>query len=117
MVATQPRSEFGGSLRAAERQLGSAKGLFAPPPTIEEVASAHGDLQRILKPPHRSGRGYKDLEFDQLFQYRLKGMKQFMWAYINPKSGYTGQWQAASLKTADNPEKGPALAKNLRAWT
>jgi hypothetical protein len=44
-------------------------------------------------------------------------MKQFMWAYINPKSGYTGQWQAASLKTADNLEKGPALAKNLRIWT
>ena len=44
-VATQPRSEFGGSLGAAERQLGSAKGLFAPLPTIEEVVSAHGDLQ------------------------------------------------------------------------
>ena len=116
-VATQPRSEFGGSLRAAERQLGSAKGLFAPLSTIEEVALAHGDLQQILKLPRHSGRGYKDLEFDQLFQYHLEGMKQFMWAYINPKSGYTGQWQATLLKTADNLEKGLALAKNLRAWT
>ena len=36
-VAAQPQSELGGSLRAAERQLGAAKGLFTPPPTIEEV--------------------------------------------------------------------------------
>ena len=40
-----------------------------------------------------------------------------MWTYINSKSGYTGQWQAASLKTANNMEKGPALAKNLCSWT
>jgi hypothetical protein len=115
-VAAQPQSELGGLIKAAERQLGAAKGPFVHPPTIE-VVSAHMDLQRILKPPRRTGRGYKDLEFDHLFQYRLEGMKQFMWAYINPKSGFTGQWQAASLKTADNLEKGPALAKNLRIWT
>ena len=41
----------------------------------------------------------------------VEGMKQFMWIYINPKSGYTGQWQAASLKAANNLKKGPALAK------
>ena len=104
-------------MRATERHLGAAKGPFAPPPTIEEVTSAHMDLQQILKPPHHSGRGYKDPEFDHLFQHRLEGMKQFMWVYINLKSGFTGKWQAASLKTADNLEKGPALAKNLCIWT
>src|SRR5882762_6660682 len=34
-------------------------------------------------------------------------MKQFMWTYINPNSGLTGRWMAASLKTADNLQKGP----------
>ena len=116
-VAAQPRSELGSSIRAVERQLGAAKGQFVHPPTIKEVALAHVDLQRILKPPCCTGRGYKDLEFDHLFQYCLKGMKQFMWAYINLKSGFTGQWQAASLKTADNLEKGLALVKNLCIWT
>jgi hypothetical protein len=31
-------------------------------------------------------------------------MKQFMWAYINLKLGYTGQWQASSLKIADHKD-------------
>lgn len=116
----QPQSESdasNGSSRAADTIMGAARGTFNPPPTMEEVLSAHTDLQRILKPPRCTGRGYKDPELDKLFQQRLEGMKQFMWTYINPKSGYTGQWQAASLKTADNLEKGPALAKNLRTWT
>jgi hypothetical protein len=116
-VAAQPRSELGGLFKAAERQLRAVKGPFVHPPTIKEVASAHADLQRILKLPRHTGRGYKDPEFDHLFQYHLEGMKQFMWAYINLKSGFTGKWQAASLKTADNLEKRPALAKNLRIWT
>ena len=85
--------------------MGAAKGPFAPPLTIEEVALAHADLQQILKPPCRSGRGYKDPEFNHLFQHCLEGMKQFMWVYINLKSGFTGKWQAALLKTADNLEK------------
>ena len=97
--------------------MGAAKGPFAPPLTIEEVALAHVYLQQILKPLRRSGRGYKDPEFDHLFQHHLEGMKQFMWVYINQKSGFTGKWQATSLKTANNLEKGPALAKNLHIWT
>lgn len=109
-VATQPQSELGHSFGAVE-------GQFAHPPTIEEVMSAHEGLQQILKLRHHSGRGYKDSEFDHLFQYHLKGMKQFMWAYINPKLGCTGWWKAALLKTADNLKKGPALAKNLHTWT
>jgi hypothetical protein len=44
-------------------------------------------------------------------------MKQFMWTYINPKSGVTGQWNVASLRTANNIEKGPSYAKKLRSWT
>jgi hypothetical protein len=72
-VAIQPQSELGSLLRAADRQLGAAEGLFAPLPTIAEVTLAHEDLQQILKPLRCSGRGYKDPEFDHLFRIVLKG--------------------------------------------
>ena len=57
-----------------------------------------------------------DPEFDLLFRTRLEGMRQFMWTYINPNSGTTGQWQGSSLKTANNLEKGPTYAWKLHDW-
>ena len=74
-------------------------------------------MLRILKPPRKTGRGHKDPELDNLFRGRLEGMRQFMWTYINPQSGATGQWKAASLKTANNLEKGDSHTKKLRSWT
>ena len=47
----QPQSESDGSLRAAQTHSGAPNGTFVAPPTIEEVALAHADLLRILKPP------------------------------------------------------------------
>jgi hypothetical protein len=112
---TQPRSDSDCSPRATQMHLGVPKGIFITPPTIEEVMSAHADLLLILKPA-RKGRGHKDPELDNFFKARLEGMKQFMWTYINLKSGATGQWVAASLLTSNNLEKGPSLAKKLCNW-
>lgn len=86
------------------------------PPTVDEVALALEDIKKILNPPRRTGRGYKDPELDLLFRSRLESMQQFMWTYINPNSGATGHWQASSLKTADNLRKGPAHAQKLHDW-
>jgi hypothetical protein len=58
-----------------------------------------------------------DPEFNELFRFRLLSMKQFMWTYINPDSGLTGRWVAASLKAANNLERGPTHAKKVREWT
>jgi hypothetical protein len=106
-----------GSLRAAQPHLRTPKGTFVALPTIDEVASAHGDMLRILKPPRKTGKGHKDPELDNFFRAHLEGMRQFMWTYINPQSGATGQWKAASLQTANNLEKGDSHAKKLHSWT
>ena len=58
-----------------------------------------------------------DPEFDELFEFQLLSMKQFMWMYINPDSGFTGRWIAASVKTANNLRKGPAHVKKACEWT
>jgi hypothetical protein len=90
--------------------------MFAHLLTIDEVALALEDLKKISHPPQHIGRGYKDPELDVLFRNCLKGMKQFMWTYINPNSGTMGKWQGSSLKTADNLQKGPAHAQKLCQW-
>ena len=102
---------------AAQTHLDAPKGVFMAPPMMEEVILAHRELQMILKPARKTGRGHKDPELDSFFKARLEGMKQFMWTYINPKSGATGQWAAASLQMANNLEKGPSHTKKLRNWT
>jgi hypothetical protein len=43
-------------------------------------------------------------------------MKQFMWTYINPNSGFTGHWTASSLHMADCLQRGPSHARTLREW-
>jgi hypothetical protein len=100
-----------------DKAIKAAKGTYIAAPTIEEVRSAHTDLQNIWKPRRATGKGFMDPEFDELFKFRLLSMRQFMWTYINPDSGLTGRWVAASLKTANNLEKGPAHAKKVREWT
>jgi transposase len=112
----QPQSASNGELRDDEATK-AAKGAYIAAPTIEEVRSAHADLQNILKPRQVTGKGYMDPEFDELFKFWLLSMKQFMWTYINPDSGFTGCWIAASVKTANNLEKGPAHAKKVHEWT
>jgi hypothetical protein len=97
---------------------GSAWGpeTFSPPPTINEVVLALQGIKKILKPPRKTGPGYKDPELDLMFRGWLKDMRQFMWTYINPDLGTRGQWQAASLNTANNLEKGLGHARKLHQW-
>jgi len=83
---------------------------------VDKVRLACTDLQNILKPQQATGKGYVDPELNELFKSRLLSMKQFMWTYINPDSETTGHWIAASLKTANDLEKGPILAKKVREW-
>src|ERR1700691_960474 len=90
-------------------------GSFSPPPTVEEATLALQDLKNILRPP-RCGAGYKDPELDLFFHERLEGMKQFLWAYINPNCKTYRCWQAASLQTADALETGPSHARKLCEW-
>jgi hypothetical protein len=56
-----------GSIREPEKPSGAWPGTFAHPPTIGEVTSALEDIKNILKPPQKTGQGYKDPELDLLF--------------------------------------------------
>jgi hypothetical protein len=90
-------------------------GSFSPSPTLEEATLALQGLKNILRPP-RHGAGYKDPKLDLFFHEWLEGMKQFLWAYINPNSKTYGCWQAVSLQTADALEKGLSHARKLHEW-
>ena len=55
----QPRPTSSGP-EAVGRSFDNAKGTFTSALTIAEVKLAHKDLQRILKPCHHNGRGFRD---------------------------------------------------------
>jgi hypothetical protein len=65
----------------------ASKGNYSPAPTLEDAKSALDDLTTILKPPRKTGAGYKDPGLDLVLRKRLEEMEQFLWMYINPESG------------------------------
>ena len=62
------------------------------------------------------GKGIRTQNWISCSEVVSKGMRQFMWTYINPNSGTMGKWQGSSLKTADSLQKGPAHARKLCVW-
>ena len=116
-LSRQPQSDCDELLRDTGAPTQATQRVYIVAPPIEEVRSAHSDLKNILKPQRVIAKGYKDPEFDELFKSWLLSMKQFMWTYINPDSKLKGRWTAASLAMANNLEKGPAHARELREWT
>jgi hypothetical protein len=91
----------------------SQTGTFMHAPSIEEAQAALDNLKRILKPPRATGRGYKDPGLDLVLRERLDGMKQFLWAYVNPQLPTYGKWTAASLSAASALERSPFHAQML----
>ncbi|KAG2352589.1 hypothetical protein BDR07DRAFT_1498030 [Suillus spraguei] len=89
-----------------------AMGFYKPSPTVKEACLAFDDIKRILRPPKKTA-GYKDPEFDTVFHHQLKGMKQFLWAYVDPQSLAYGKWTMASLLTAKAVEWKPAHSRVL----
>jgi len=89
-------------------------GTFMHAPSTEEAQAALDDLKRILKPPRDTGRGYKDPGLGPILREHLDGMKQFLWAYVNPQSLTYGKWTAASLSTASALEQSTFHARILQ---
>ncbi|KAJ8691909.1 hypothetical protein PTI98_011428 [Pleurotus ostreatus] len=94
------------------------------PPSIAEAKSALADIKKILRPPHKTGNGYKDPVLDVLTQTRIEQMKMLLWIYTDEsalnslKIGRGGsRWTAASLHVAHTSEKGPWAAHKVREWT
>ncbi|KAK0495602.1 hypothetical protein EDD18DRAFT_1354057 [Armillaria luteobubalina] len=94
------------------------KGIFLPPPTIDEVQAAHGDLIAMLNPWRKKKKGYKDPEINRKQRIALEHMKIFSHTYLEmekaKRPGEGNKWMAASLQTAAIDRKGPYLAGCLR---
>jgi hypothetical protein len=114
---TEPENCRSQPILQSETRHGTQIGKYLPPPSVEQIRSALDDLKNILQPRRRNRIGYKDPEFDALFRGRLEGMRQFMWAYVNPDSSTHGCWGASSLRVASDREAGSSHACKLREWT
>ena len=87
------------------------------PPSIDAARAAHAQLDEILNPRRKSGKGHKDPGLDLLLRSRLEAMKRFLWNYTNTASRFYEKWIAASIDTARASEKGPWFARRLREWS
>jgi len=101
-----------GSNANAGTEYDAGMGFFKPPPSDEETQLAFNDIKRILHLPRKTA-GYKDAKLDTVFHWRLEGMKQFLWTYIDPQSVAYRKWTMASLLTARALEQKPAYSRVL----
>ena len=62
------------------------EGTFVPPPTLEDVCSALANIRKVLKPPWKTGKGFKDPKIDLVLHGRLELMKMFLWQYTDVES-------------------------------
>ena len=81
------------------------------------MSLALADLTRILRPPRKSGSGYRDPQLDAVFRSRLEHMQQFLSAYLNPQSVTSNKWIAASLQVAISVQRKPWYARIIRKRT
>ncbi|KAJ7614709.1 hypothetical protein DFH06DRAFT_1344041 [Mycena polygramma] len=85
------------------------------PPTIEEARKALADLRLLLRPPRKTGKGYKDPKLDLFTRTWLEWLSSFLHMYCDDKRPIGAQdpkaarWTAASLEAAYAAQKGSAL--------
>jgi hypothetical protein len=101
-------------LLMARVQFSLAPAPIRAPPTQGDVQQGMINLQQILKPPRKRGRGYINPAIDLVLRGRLESMQVLMRLF--KRSGYT-RWEEASELAAKAAGRGPWLARRLREWT
>ena len=92
------------------------------PPNELDASKALQDLSAVLRPPRKTGRGYRDGQLSRFVRERLEAVKMFLTIFTSPQttlqcSFLHGQnWNAASSQTATVLGKGPWFARQLRVW-
>ncbi|KAH9924420.1 uncharacterized protein B0H18DRAFT_1119954 [Fomitopsis serialis] len=92
-------------------------------PSLESAKAALADIKLLLRPPRKTGYGYKDPKLDRVLQERLEGMRRLLCTYTDPQSNSrygvrAGQnWISASLQVAKAEGAGPWHARVLRRRT
>lgn len=84
------------------------------PPSTACAMEAHKKIKLILFPPRNTGPGYKDPGLDKVTLRRLREMRQFLWAYVNPESASYDKWIASLVAVAKSLERGTWFARVLR---
>lgn len=86
---------------------------YEPAPSIMGAQKAWEDIKLLLRPPRKSGRGYKPFTGDDELYDRMVQMRQLLHRYHTGVGG----WIELSIQVAEDWERGAARAKLLRAWT
>lgn len=94
-------------------RLGDIRGHFIPPPSSDTVDSCIKDLDTLLHPKRKAGRGHKDHGLDGVLSSRLELMLMFLRLYA--ENGYA-KWSACALQISRCAGRGSWLARRLRQW-
>ena len=92
------------------------------PPNELDASKALQDLSAVLRPPRKTGRGYRDVQLSRFVRERLEAVKMFLTIFTSPQTTLQrlclhGQnWTAASLQTATVLGKGLWFARQRRVW-
>ena len=86
-------------------------------PWQEDAQKPRGDLQKLLKPPRKTGAGYIDPGLDPFVRSRMEGMLSFLVFYTDPQSKTYQAWGASSLQAAIAMSRGTYCAQQLRRLT
>ncbi|KAK6969576.1 hypothetical protein R3P38DRAFT_2364312, partial [Favolaschia claudopus] len=90
-------------------------------PTVERAQAALKLINDLLRPPRKTGAGYKKCELHLYTRTRLEWMASFLHLYCSepPKGTHSVQsrWISASLAAAHAAQKGPWAARKIRQWT
>ncbi|KAF8335676.1 uncharacterized protein EI90DRAFT_3152738 [Cantharellus anzutake] len=89
---------------------------YVPPPKKKDAAEAVHVLDEILKPPRKTGRGYKSVDINLMVQVRVQQMAQLLHLYGSSVNNGDAGWIGASLTVAKVWNRGNSYAACLRSW-
>jgi hypothetical protein len=86
-------------------------------PQQSDAQKAREDLQKLLKPPRKTGAEYIDPGLDPFVRSRMEGMLSLLIFYTDPRSQTHKAWGASSLQAAIAMSRGRYCAQQLRRLT
>ena len=82
-------------------------------PTQLQAVDALKDLKEILRPPRKTGGGYKDPKIDPFVRIRMEGMQTMLNFYTNTRSMTFDKWGASACQAAVSLGRGQYCARQL----
>lgn len=92
-------------------------GKLREAPQQADAIKAREDLQKLLRPPRKTGAGYTEPDLDTFVRSRMEGMLMFLNFYTNVQSNTHKAWGASSFQAAIGMSRGRYCARQLRRLT